>query len=232
MKTWQKSQLCLAMHFFSVPYTIQRLIPSCIWQKEGSEKVVYLTFDDGPHPSITPWVVELLKKYHAKATFFCVGENIQKYPEVCELLLLEGHAIGNHTMHHIKGWKTRLKPYLKDVNDCQCLIHNLRSNINTLVTPEQMTSKLFRPPYGQIRPLQIRNLKDQGYDIIQWSLLSCDYDPKLNINRSLDALRKGTKAGSIAVFHDSRKAENQLKELLPQYLEYLSTEGYQLNKLA
>jgi peptidoglycan/xylan/chitin deacetylase (PgdA/CDA1 family) len=220
------------MHFFSVPYTIQRLIPSCTWRKEGSEKMVYLTFDDGPHPSITPWVVELLEKYKAKATFFCVGENIQKYPEVCAKLLMEGHAIGNHTMHHVKGWKTSLNRYLSDVNDCQSLIQTLKGNENMSEPTKHHPTKLFRPPYGQIRPSQIRSLKNQGYNIIQWSLLSCDYDPNLNINRSLSALKKGTEAGSIVVFHDSEKAEKQLKQLLPQYLEHLNSEGYLFNILA
>lgn len=220
------------MHFFSVPYTIQRLIPSCTWRKEGTDKVVYLTFDDGPHPIITPWVVELLGKYNAKATFFCVGDNIRKYPEVCTKLLMEGHAIGNHTMHHIKGWKTGLKHYLGDVNDCQALIQTLKGYENMCEPTKPHPTKLFRPPYGQIRPSQIRSLKNQGYNIIQWSLLSCDYDPNLNINRSLSALKKGTEAGSIVVFHDSEKAEKQLKQLLPQYLEHLNSEGYLFNILA
>jgi peptidoglycan/xylan/chitin deacetylase (PgdA/CDA1 family) len=215
------SQLCFAMHFFSVPSTIQRLIPSCTWRRAVSEKVIFLTFDDGPHPSITPWVIDLLREYDASGTFFCVGDNVRRYPEVCERVLREGHTLANHTMHHVKGWRTGTGDYLAEVEDCE----------EALVSVGMSHGRLFRPPYGQITPRQIRALKARGYEIIQWSNLSCDYDRKLNVSQSLNAMVKQSKPGSIVVFHDSEKAENQLKWLLPKYLEAMQSKGYQFLSL-
>jgi peptidoglycan/xylan/chitin deacetylase (PgdA/CDA1 family) len=215
------------MHFFSVPSTIQWLIPSCTWRKVGQEKVIYLTFDDGPHPEITAWVIDELKKHQIKATFFCVGDNLKKHPETAKQLLTEGHQIGNHTMHHIKGWKHKNIDYLKDIEDCETEIHKIHEQIeNKAAQP-----RLFRPPYGQIKPSQIKRLRTKGYEIIQWSDLSCDYDKHLNCEKSLSALVKNAKPGSIVVFHDSEKAENQLKQILPSYLEAMLAEGFTFETL-
>jgi peptidoglycan/xylan/chitin deacetylase (PgdA/CDA1 family) len=209
------------MHFFTVPSTIQRLITSCVWRREVSQRVIYLTFDDGPHPSITPWVIDLLREYDAMGTFFCVGDNVLRYPEVCERVLREGHTLANHTMHHVKGWRTGTGDYLAEVEDCE----------EALVSVGGSHGRLFRPPYGQITPRQIRALKARGYEIIQWSNLSCDYDRKLNVSQSLNALVMQSKPGSIVVFHDSEKAENQLKWLLPKFLEAMQSKGYQFLSL-
>ena len=227
MKTCQKSQLCFAMHFFSVPSTIQWLIPSCTWRKVGQEKVIYLTFDDGPHPEITAWVIDELKKHQIKATFFCVGDNLKKHPETAKQLLTEGHQIGNHTMHHIKGWKHKNVDYLKDIEDCDTEIRKIHEQMND----EKAQPRLFRPPYGQIKPSQIKLLRAKGYEIIQWSDLSCDYDKHLNCEKSLTTLVKNAKPGSIVVFHDSEKAENQLKQILPSYLEAMLAEGFTFETL-
>ncbi len=215
------------MHFFSVPSTIQWLIPSCTWRKVGQEKVIYLTFDDGPHPEITAWVINELKKHQIKATFFCVGDNLKKHPETAKQLLTEGHQIGNHTMHHIKGWKHKNVDYIKDIEDCDTEIRKIHEQLND----EKAQPRLFRPPYGQIKPSQIKLLRAKGYEIIQWSDLSCDYDKHLNCEKSLSALVKNAKPGSIVVFHDSEKAENQLKQILPSYLEAMLAEGFTFETL-
>ncbi|MFM6951755.1 MAG: polysaccharide deacetylase family protein [Bacteroidota bacterium] len=222
------------MHFFSVPSTIQRLIPSCTWRKEVSEKVVFLTFDDGPHPRITPWVLETLRQYDAKATFFCVGDNIEKFPEVSKATLAAGHAIANHTMHHVKGWKTSNPDYLREIQDCELQIGLVQkdavdrgvSGSHRIRDIQNPAKKLFRPPYGQIKPSQIQAIKAIGYEVVQWSNLSCDYDPKLNVSKSLAALLSQSSAGSIVVFHDSEKAEDQLMWILPKYLEAMTNRGY------
>ena len=216
------------MHFFTVPSTIQWLIPSCTWRKEGQGKVIYLTFDDGPNPEITAWVMDELKKHQIKATFFCVGDNLKKFPEVAKKLLTEGHQIGNHTMHHIKGWKHKNVDYLKDIEDCDTEIRKIHEQMND----EKAQPRLFRPPYGQIKPSQIKRLRTIGYEIIQWSNLSCDYDKRLNCEKSLSALVKNAKPGSIVVFHDSEKAENQLKKILPRYLKALLADGYTFQTLS
>ncbi len=164
------------MHFFSVPSTIQRLITSCIWRKNVSEKIIYLTFDDGPHPRITPWVLTELSKHDAKATFFCVGDNIRKFPEICEATVAAGHLLANHTMHHIKGWRTSNRDYLKDIQDCELqlsYIHNATVSNDVSMSSKGSESdrpakKLFRPPYGQIKPSQIQAVAKsfiKSYDI-------------------------------------------------------------------
>ena len=216
------------MHFFSVPSTIQRLVPSCTWRREGPGKMVYLTFDDGPHPEITPWVIDVLAQFNVKATFFCVGDNLKKYPEIAKNLLKEGHQIGNHTMHHIKGWRNRNAKYLNDIETCENEIQAIKNQISLSEKPNRL---LFRPPYGQIKPSQISLIRSKGYEIIQWSDLSCDYDPHLDCNESLKALVKNAKPGSIVVFHDSAKAEKQLKGILPQYLNALSKAGFTFDTL-
>jgi peptidoglycan/xylan/chitin deacetylase (PgdA/CDA1 family) len=169
------------MHFFTVPSTIQWLIPSCTWRKEGQGKVIYLTFDDGPNPEITAWVTDELKKHQIKATFFCVGDNLRKFPEIAKRLLTEGHQIGNHTMHHIKGWKYNNDDYLEDIENCEKEIRKIQEQFEN----KTAQSRLFRPPYGQIKPSQIKLLRERGYEIIQWSDLSCDYDKHLNCEKSL-----------------------------------------------
>ena len=169
-----------------------------------------------------------LKKHQIKATFFCVGDNLKKFPEVAKKLLTEGHQIGNHTMHHIKGWKHKNVDYLKDIEDCDTEIRKIYEQMND----EKAQPRLFRPPYGQIKPSQIKRLRTKGYEIIQWSNLSCDYDKRLNCEKSLSALVKNAKPGSIVVFHDSEKAENQLKKILPRYLKALLADGYTFQTLS
>ena len=191
------------------PWLLKQFFPQLTWEKKTDSNIVFLTFDDGPNPEITPWVINELQKYNFQATFFCVGQNLKKYPEVVFEIEQNGHSIGNHTMNHIKGWNHSLKDYEKNIMDFDFLLE----------TP------LFRPPYGRITIEQIKHLKHK-FQIIMWSLLSCDYLPNLNIQKSLNNLKKHTEAGSIIVFHDSLKAEKNLKILLPLYLEFLNENGF------
>jgi peptidoglycan/xylan/chitin deacetylase (PgdA/CDA1 family) len=194
----------------SIPKWIQKCFPSLLWQAPSHEApVVYLTFDDGPHPEITPWVLNELKQRGLKASFFCVGDNVRKFPETFQQILNEGHVTGNHTMHHMKGWANSTEAYLKD----------------TAQAAQYIKSHLFRPPYGRISRAQIKALKSD-YSIVMWSLLAGDFDPQLNIPKALSQLKYKTKNGSIIVFHDSVKSEAQMKQLLPSYLDYLIANAY------
>jgi len=195
---------------FSIPYIIKLLFrKSVIWEQAGNRKAIYLTFDDGPEPSVTPWVLEILEQYQAKATFFCLGKNAEKHPAIIENIIGSGHTIGNHTYCHLKGWKTATALYLDDVEKCNLI----------LKTP------LFRPPYGKIKPTQLRRLK-RKYQIIMWSLISRDFDPKLEKEKCLEVVLKNTKCGSIIVFHDSLKAQEKLRYVLPLVLKEFSKKGF------
>lgn len=172
-------------------------------------KEIFLTFDDGPHPEITPWVLSLLEKYGFKATFFCVGDNVRKYPETYQQIIAAGHRTGNHTFNHLKGWKTSLDEYISNVQECR----------------ELVDSNLMRPPYGRITKAQTSRLIRE-YEIIMWTLLSGDFYHGLDCAKAIDKMIRKTSAGQIVVFHDSVKAERNLKEILPPYLEFLSRESY------
>ena len=190
-------------------------LPQLTWAREVAEKEVFLTFDDGPHPQITPWVIAELEKVGAKATFFVVGENAKKYFTTIDEMQKSGHRVGNHTHRHLKGWRVSSKRYLEDIADCEDYLTD-----NTL----------FRPPYGQINFAAISTIK-KHYEIIMWDVLTKDYLPRLNIKRALRRIKKATKPGSIIVFHDSVKAETNLKAMLPDYLKFLEKEGYKMSTL-
>jgi peptidoglycan/xylan/chitin deacetylase (PgdA/CDA1 family) len=203
------------MNFYSAPFWIRAIYPNNLtWHIPTSQREVFLTFDDGPIPEVTPFVLAILKKYNVKATFFCVGENVQKYPEVFDLLLKDEHAIGNHTFHHVKAWKTGFNAYLSEVDECNVLVN----------------SRLFRPPHGQINQKLARNLSE-NYQVIMWSALTGDYNKKLSGERCLKNAVKNTKPGSIIVFHDSVKALERMEYALPLYIEYCLKEGYSFNVL-
>lgn len=201
------------MFKYRIPHVLIRLFSSCTWKVNTRDKELYLTFDDGPHPQITPWVLQQLQAYNAKATFFCVGENVQKFPEIYAQILAGQHAVGNHTMQHMKGWKVSKQAYLD----------------NILQASSYIQSNLFRPPYGQIKWSQLRALSKQ-YKIVMWSLLSRDYDKHLAISESLTAMKLAS-AGDIIVFHDSEKAFEQLKQLLPPLLAYYQEQGFEMKAL-
>lgn len=195
--------------FLRVPGFVRNLFPGREWKQPVREKVLYLTFDDGPHPEITSWVLEQLEAFQAKATFFCVGDNVRKFPDIYQKILAAGHRTGNHTMHHLKGWNTPAQQYLENVAEAA----------------EYIDSNLFRPPYGRMTRTQERGLKPQ-YRIIMWTLLSADYQAGLNREAAMNFLKRHTRPGSILVFHDSEKARKNLEFLLPRYLEFAHKTGY------
>lgn len=194
---------------------LKALYPKAVWNLSGSEKTIYLTFDDGPIPELTEWVLDELNKYQAKATFFCVGANILKNKTVFNKILENGHVAANHTMHHIKGFKTEFNTYLQEVDECETLTQ----------------TKLFRPPYGQIKRVQYKALIEKGYQVIFWDVISYDYE-KIKPEQVLKTVLKFTKPGSIVLFHDNIKAEQNLKFALPLFLEHFSKHGYQFKSIA
>ena len=194
-------------------------------------KTIYLTFDDGPHPTITPFVLDQLRQYKAKATFFCIGKNVVLYPDVYKTVLAEGHATGNHTYHHLNGWKTTDNEYLTDIEQAS----------------SQIKSHLFRPPYGRIRKSQLNRLLKNGLNasanpeienripskvkIIMWSVLSGDFDQGLTPEKCLNNVINNAKSGSVIVFHDSEKAYHRLQYALPKLLKYYSEKGYVFERI-
>ncbi|MBC7641421.1 MAG: polysaccharide deacetylase family protein, partial [Flavobacterium sp.] len=188
---------------------IKRLLPNYVWDIPNYENKVYLTFDDGPTPEITNWVLSQLKAYNAKGTFFCIGKNIMQNPEIYQNIISNGHSVGNHTFNHLNGWKTNNEIYIKNalqLRNLQPITHNIQ---------------LFRPPYGKIKPSQAGELKKNGYQIIMWDILSADFDFSISPEKCLDNVLKNLKSGSIIVFHDSEKAFKNLEYVLPKTLEYL-----------
>ncbi len=202
------------MYLIKTPDLIQSLFPQFTWKKATREKVLYLTFDDGPIPEITTWVLAQLQKYNAKATFFCVGDNIRRHPSVFNLVRDAGHSIGNHTNNHLNGWNTDTSDYLGNVDKCS----------------EVVTSTLFRPPHGRLRPTQAMSLHQQ-YEIIMWDVLSGDFDPNITPDQCLQNVLNNTRKGSIIVFHDSLKASKNLFYALPRVLEHFSARGYRFEAL-
>ncbi|HAD13392.1 MAG TPA: polysaccharide deacetylase family protein [Saprospirales bacterium] len=197
------------MFFAKTPVVVKALLPQYVWHIPTEDKVLYLTFDDGPVPEATPWVLDLLKKHDAKATFFCVGDNVRKHPAVYRRILEEGHAVGNHTYNHLNGWKTQTFDYLKNVQRCRQIV----------------SSPLFRPPYGVLRPSQTKRLKSR-YQIVMWDVLSGDYDTEITPEQCLENVMNNVKPGSIILFHDSLKAEARMRYALPRVLEQLSQDGW------
>jgi len=183
-----------------VPKIIKKLFYNQVWDIPNNKNKVYLTFDDGPTPEVTEWVLELLSKEKIKATFFCIGNNIEKHPEIFKKTIDSGHSIGNHTFNHLQGWKTSSKKYTENVDLCE----NEICKLNTI------ENNLFRPPYGKIKPIQSRMLRKKGFKIIMWDVLSKDYDQSVSPEICLDNVIKNTSQGSIIVFHDSLKAQKNL----------------------
>jgi peptidoglycan/xylan/chitin deacetylase (PgdA/CDA1 family) len=204
-------------------WSIKKLFSNYVWSIPNNENKVYLTFDDGPTPEITEWTLSQLKKYNAKATFFCIGDNIRKFPEIFEKIVAEGHHIGNHTFNHLKGWKTKKEKYIENAAICNSEI--LKSSIFNL------QSKLFRPPYGKIKPSQSKVLRKLGYKIIMWDVLSEDYDSTISPEKCLENVLKNVTSGSIIVFHDSKKAYRNLEYALPRTLEFLKEKGFVCEKI-
>lgn len=196
------------------------MFPNYVWDITTKDKIIYLTFDDGPTPEITNWTLDALKQYNAKATFFCIGNNIEKHPEVFNNIVNNGHAIGNHTQHHVKGWKTKTKDYILEV---LATAKELKQH--------QYSTNLFRPPYGQIKPKQGKKLIELGYKIIMWDVLSFDWEQEVSEEKCLDNVISKTKEGSIVVFHDSVKASKNMMYVLPKVLEHFNKNGFEFKAL-
>lgn len=199
------------------PWWMRRLVPGATWSMPKEGKKIYLSFDDGPHPDITPWVLDKLLQYQAKATFFCVGNNVVKYPEVYARILQEGHAVGNHTFQHLNGWKTKDNMYMEDVDKAA----------------QYIDSTLFRPPYGKIGLFQRNLLRRKRYNmqIVMWSVLSGDFDQRISGQQCLENIILTAKEGDIVVMHDSEKARERLEFALPRVLEYYYSRGYQFDSI-
>jgi len=195
---------------------IKKLFSRYVWDVPGNQKTVYLTFDDGPVPEATPWVLNLLKEHNIKATFFCIGDNIQKHPDTFKQIIDDGHAIGNHTFNHLNGWSTDYKKYIENFEKCEVSILNS-------ITPQV---KLFRPPYGKIKRRQALQLRKRGYKIIMWDVLSADFDQTISPQDCLNNVIHNVTNGSIIIFHDSIKASANLRYALPKAIKYLKENDY------
>ena len=192
------------------PKLLRWLYPRALWRMDKNVKAVYLTFDDGPIPNITPWVLDLLDKYNIKATFFLVGDNVRKHPEEFKMIVERGHRVGNHTFNHISGLKYLSYNYLENTNKADELIN----------------STLFRPPHGWMRWGQYMVLSHR-YTVVMWDLVTRDYSKRLNGRQVLRNVKKYVRNGSIITFHDSIKSEKNLKYALPRAIEWLLEQGYE-----
>lgn len=203
------------IRFFSIPWIVSVLYKNLIWKIPATKKVIYLTFDDGPVPETTEWILNELSKFNVGATFFCVGENVQKYPNLVTLIKEKGHSLGNHTFNHKNGKKTSTHQYLANIRKCA----------------EVIDSRLFRPPYGKLTLQQTRGILRNNFKIIMWSLLSYDFDQTVNPEKIFRRITRRTRPGKIVVFHDNIKALSNLKAILPRYLDYCTQEGYKFMPL-
>jgi peptidoglycan/xylan/chitin deacetylase (PgdA/CDA1 family) len=191
------------------PLLYRLFFPGAYWRLNTDKKSVYLTFDDGPIPEVTPWLLDVLDQYNIKATFFCVGDNVRKHPEIYQLIIDRGHKVGNHTFHHVQGLKTRTKDYKKDVEEAA----------------EFIKSPFFRPPHGHLRLRQFFEMR-KYYKVVMWDVVTRDYSKFMTADQVFNNVKKYTRNGSVIVFHDSLKAGDRMKEALPRSIEWLLEQGY------
>lgn len=210
------------LRLYKTPALLRRLLPGYTWLREERGKVLYLTFDDGPIPEVTPWVLEQLAQYRAQATFFAVGDNIVKHQDIAEQILAAGHRLANHTHNHLRGWETALERYLENVQQCQQELERLN--------PIAAQPKLFRPPYGRITLKQAAALRP-AYELVMWDVLTNDYDRSLSPEKCLREAIRCTQSGSIIVFHDSLKAQRNMQYALPRFLDHFTAQGYTFQTL-
>jgi peptidoglycan/xylan/chitin deacetylase (PgdA/CDA1 family) len=205
-------------YFIKTPWIVKKIFPKYVWSMPADNNAVYLTFDDGPHPQITSWVLDELKKYDAKASFFCIGKNVAEHPAVYNRIINEGHAVGNHTYTHLNGWKVSGQQYLHDINKAS----------------QYISTTLFRPPYGRIRREHFHKLNkamQKDSKIIMWDVLSADFDVNISPEKCLNNVLLNTTAGSIIVFHDSEKAYQNLVYTLPRVMQLLHEKECLFKKL-
>jgi peptidoglycan/xylan/chitin deacetylase (PgdA/CDA1 family) len=204
-------------YFTRTPWWLRRLYGGLVWRMPVEEKILYLTFDDGPHPVATPFALEELAKFGAKGTFFCIGKNVDAHPEIYRRVLMEGHRVGNHTQDHLNGWKVDDRRYFENIREAA----------------RRIDSDLFRPPYGRIGPLQSSLLRSPpfNYSIIMWDVLSADFDEKLTGDQCARKVIGHARPGSVVVFHDSEKAFPRLETALPAVLKEYSAKGYRFDSI-
>jgi peptidoglycan-N-acetylglucosamine deacetylase len=207
---------------FRTPFILPFLYPSLLWRMSAEEKILYLTFDDGPVPGPTEFVLDVLQSLSQQATFFCIGDNVRKHPHVFRKIADGKHAVGNHTFNHLNGWKTDNQRYLANITLCD-------REINSANKGGQSTYKLFRPPYGRITLRQIQALKD--FQIVMWDVLTHDYNQRKSSEYCLERAIRATRNGSIIVFHDSLKAEKNMSFMLPRYIDHFISLGYTFKSL-
>ncbi len=198
------------MNFVNPPYLLSKLTQrNIVWRIQNDKPVIYLTFDDGPIPEITPFVLNTLNEYNAKATFFCVGDNVRKHNDIFKEIINSGHKAGNHTFNHLNGWKTHSSNYLENINNCE----------------NYFISDLFRPPYGKLKASQLIKIRKK-YVVVMWSVLSCDYDQGITKEECLNNSISFADKGSVVVFHDNLKAKDNLLYALPRFLDHYSKKGF------
>lgn len=205
-------------------WLVKKIFSKYVWDVPNNDKKIYLTFDDGPIPDVTEWVLSELKKHNAKATFFCIGDNVKKYPDILSKVISHGHSFGNHTFNHLNGWKTTASDYIENALLCE-------NELADFMFENSITHKLFRPPYGKIKPNQSKTLRKRGYRIIMWDIISYDFDPTISKEECLENVLKNVRSGSIIVFHDSKKAFSNLEYVLPRTLEFLKEKGFVCERL-
>ncbi|QNM87133.1 polysaccharide deacetylase family protein [Polaribacter pectinis] len=200
-----------------------RIFSDYVWRFSLDKKELFLTFDDGPTPEITEFVLAELKKYNAKATFFCIGKNIKNHPEIFNKIIADDHAVGNHTQNHLNGWKTKTNIYIDNFLKCEKTITHFNNST--------IKQQLFRPPYGKIKKKQAKEILKKGYKIIMWNVLSADFDTSISEEKCLQNVLRNTKNGSVIVFHDSVKASEKLRFVLPKVLEEFSKKGFEFKAI-
>lgn len=209
------------------PLVVKKMFPNYVWDMATDEQIIYLTFDDGPTPDISEWTLNTLEAFNAKATFFCIGNNIEKHPEIFQQILKKGHSIGNHTHNHMKGWKTSTEDYVANVLKAeQVLSSEFRVQSSVIHNQQSIISNLFRPPYGQLKNKQGKALRKLGYNIIMWDVIAFDWEAAISSEKCLNNVLTKTENGSIVVFHDSVKASKHLQYALPKVLHYFSEKGF------
>ena len=213
----------MKLYWIKTNWIIKKIFSNYTWDVSNTSNTVYLTFDDGPIPEVTEWVLDELKKYDLKATFFCIGENIDKHPEIFKKIISRGNSIGNHTLNHLNGWKTSTEAYLENIRECDDIIEK--------TTGYNSNSKIFRPPYGKLKKAQSIAIRKLGYKIIMWDVLSADFDNTISKEKCLDNVLSNMKSGSIIVFHDSIKASKNLEYVLPKTLAFLKENKFDCDVL-
>jgi peptidoglycan-N-acetylglucosamine deacetylase len=220
----------MKLYWIKTPKLIKSVFSNLTWDFKNNEKKIYLTFDDGPTPKITEWVLNVLNENNIKATFFCIGSNVDKHPDIFKKIVSGGHTVGNHTFNHVNGWQTLVEEYIKNTELCQesigknKLVYEVKSEIDNGKIKKE--SIIFRPPYGKIKMRQAKLLRRLGYKIVMWDVLSADFDQNISVDKCLENATKKVTSGSIIVFHDSLKAYKNLEYALPKTIEILKNKGF------